>query len=158
MSWTSQKRRRIEVGLMSRNSKFFQWFAEYAVEVIWTLDNMFSWHDLQHCEPCFPTAVCLECSENHICTPYVLQSIFYVYWHSLMENSRVRLEGCPQVHHLVLRFLLRPHLEVASVVLVPFHVVVCTKGTPCESFLYSHIDCNSCDIFAVVHLCKSSYV
>jgi hypothetical protein len=37
-------------------------------------------------------------------------------------------------------------------------VVVCTKGTPCESFLYDHIDCRPCDIFAVVHLCKSWYV
>jgi hypothetical protein len=75
-----------------------------------------------------------------------------------VENSLVGLEGFPQVHHLVLRFLLRSHLEVASVVVEPFHVVVCTKGTPCESFLYGHIDCRPCDIFAVDHLCKSWYV
>ena len=64
------------------------------------------------------------------------------------------LEGFPQVHHLVLHFLLLSHLEVASVVLEPFHVVVCIKGMPCESFLYGHIDCRPCDIFSVVHLCK----
>ena len=98
-------------------------------------------------------AVCLEFSENHICTPYVLRSIFHVYWHSLVGP-----EVHPQVQHLVLRFLLRAHLEVASVVVEPFHVVVCTKGTPCGSFLYGHIDCRPCDIFAVVHLCKSWYV
>jgi hypothetical protein len=51
----------------------------------------------------------------------------------------VGLEGCPQVHHLVLRFWLRAHLEVASVVVEPFHVVVVQRarlvGASCMAIL-----------------------
>jgi hypothetical protein len=46
-----------------------------------------------------------QSSENHICAPYVLQSIFHAYLHPLVENSLVGLEDSPQVHHLILRLL-----------------------------------------------------
>jgi hypothetical protein len=49
-------------------------------------------------------------------------------------------------------------VKVASVVVLPFHVMVCIKGMPCDRFFYGHIDCRPCDIFAVVHLCKCWYV